>query len=63
MIPIRTERLILREASLEDAPCYALGVGEYEVARFLTPVPYPYSLAMAVDWLRQARRRRPSARC
>ena len=54
MIPIRTERLILREASLEDAPCYALGVGEYEVARFLTPVPYPYSLAMAVDWLRQA---------
>lgn len=55
MIPIRTERLILREPTLDDAPCYALGVGEYEVARYLTPVPYPYSLAMAVDWLRQAR--------
>jgi RimJ/RimL family protein N-acetyltransferase len=55
MTPIRTERLILREPTLDDAPCYALGVGEYEVARFLTPVPYPYSLAMAVDWLRQAR--------
>jgi RimJ/RimL family protein N-acetyltransferase len=55
MIPIRTERLILREPDLDDAPCYALGIGEYEVARFLTPVPYPYSLAMAVDWLRQAR--------
>ena len=54
MTPLRTERLILREASLDDAPCYALGVGEYEVARFLTPVPYPYTLAMAVDWLRQA---------
>ena len=54
MTPIRTERLILREPTLDDAPCYALGVGEYEVARFLTPVPYPYSLAMAVDWLRQA---------
>ena len=55
MTPIRTERLILREPTLDDAPCYALGIGEYEVARFLTPVPYPYSLAMAVDWLRQAR--------
>lgn len=55
MTPIRTERLILREPTLDDAPCYALGVGEYEVARFLTAVPYPYSLAMAVDWLRQAR--------
>jgi RimJ/RimL family protein N-acetyltransferase len=55
MMPIHTKRLILREPTLGDAPCYALGVGEYEVARFLTPVPYPYSLAMAVDWLRQAR--------
>lgn len=54
MMPIHTERLILREARIEDAPRYALGVGEYEVARFLTPVPYPYTLAMAVDWLRQA---------
>ncbi len=55
MTAIRTERLILREPTLDDAPCYALGIGEYEVARFLTPVPYPYSLSMAVDWLRQAR--------
>ena len=55
MTIIRTKRLILREPTLDDAPCYALGVGEYEVARYLTPVPYPYSLAMAVDWLRQVR--------
>ncbi|MFN4211237.1 MAG: GNAT family N-acetyltransferase; N-acetyltransferase, partial [Devosia sp.] len=55
MTPIATKRLILRDATLDDAPLYALGVGEYEVARFLTPVPYPYTLAMAVDWLRQAR--------
>lgn len=55
MTPLHTERLILREPTLDDAPCCALGIGEYEVARFLTPVPYPYSLAMAVDWLRQAR--------
>ena len=55
MTALRTERLILRDATLDDAPCYALGIGEYEVARFLTPVPYPYTLAMAIDWLRQAR--------
>ena len=55
MTPIRTERLILREPTLDDAPRYALGVGEYEVARYLTPVPYPYTLGMAIDWLRQAR--------
>jgi RimJ/RimL family protein N-acetyltransferase len=54
MTPLRTERLILREATLDDAPRYALGLGEYEVARFLTPVPYPYTLGMAIDWLRQA---------
>ena len=53
MTPIATERLILREPSLADAPCYALGVGEYDVARFLTPVPYPYTLGMAIDWLRR----------
>ncbi|KQX38945.1 hypothetical protein ASD04_09875 [Devosia sp. Root436] len=60
MMPLHTQRLILREPTLDDAPCYALGVGEYEVARFLTPLPYPYTLAMAVDWLRQARPATPA---
>lgn len=55
MTPITTRRLILREPSLDDAPSYALGVSEYDVARFLTQLPYPYTLAMAMDWLRQAR--------
>ncbi|SEQ26463.1 Protein N-acetyltransferase, RimJ/RimL family [Devosia sp. YR412] len=55
MTPIRTKRLILREPTLDDAPSYALGVGEYDVAQFLTAVPYPYTLGMAIDWLRQAR--------
>jgi RimJ/RimL family protein N-acetyltransferase len=54
MTPLHTERLILRAPTLDDAPCYALGIGEYEVTRFLTPVSYPYTLAMAIDWLRQA---------
>lgn len=53
MTPIRTERLILRQPTLDDAPCYALGIGEYDVTRFLTPVPYPYTIGMAIDWLRQ----------
>jgi RimJ/RimL family protein N-acetyltransferase len=53
MTPIHTARLILREPTLDDAPRYALGLGEYEVTRFLTPVPYPYTLGMAIDWLRQ----------
>ncbi len=55
MITLQTDRLILREPTLDDAPCYALGVGDYEVARFLTPLPYPYTLGMAIDWLRQVR--------
>lgn len=55
MTELRTRRLILREPTLDDAPCYALALGDYEVARFLTPVPWPYTLSMAVDWLRQAR--------
>lgn len=53
MTPLHTERLILRPSSLDDAPCYALGISEFEVTRFLTPVPYPYTLGMAIDWLRQ----------
>ena len=60
MTPLHTRRLILREPRPDDAPSYALGVGEYEVARFLTPVPYPYTLAMATDWLRQARPATPA---
>ena len=55
MTRLETRRLILRDSTLDDAPRYALGVGEYEVAKFLTPVPYPYTMGMAIDWLRQAR--------
>lgn len=54
MVELRTERLLLRDATLEDAPRYCLGISDYQVARFLTPLPYPYTLGMAIDWLRQA---------
>ena len=62
MTRLETKRLILRESTLDDAPRYALGVGEYDVAKFLTPVPYPYTMGMAIDWLRQARPATPE-RC
>lgn len=54
MSELRTARLILRPARPDDAPHYALGVGEYAVARWLTQLPWPYTLSMASDFLRQA---------
>jgi RimJ/RimL family protein N-acetyltransferase len=54
MTALHTPRLILRPARPDDAPCYALGMSDYEVARWLTPMPWPFTLAMATDWLRQA---------
>ena len=53
MTELRTNRLVLRAPTLDDAPHYALAIGEYQVAKFLTPLPYPYTLGMAIDWLRQ----------
>ena len=54
MTELHTSRLILRPCRPDDAPCYALGVGEYDVARWLPSVPWPYTLPMATDFLRGA---------
>ena len=54
MTELVTERLILRAPRPGDAPHYALGVSEFAVARWLTPVPWPYTLTMAQDFLRAA---------
>ncbi|QQR39252.1 GNAT family N-acetyltransferase [Devosia rhizoryzae] len=54
MTRIETSRLVLRAPRPDDAPCIALGMGEFEVARWLAPVPWPYTLAMAIDWVRMA---------
>lgn len=54
MTVLETSRLILRAPRLDDAPCYALGISEFAVARWLTPVPWPYTLSMAQDFLRGA---------
>ena len=53
MTELHTSRLVLRPARPADAPRFALGVGEFAVARWLTPMPWPFTLAMATDWLRQ----------
>lgn len=54
MTELLTTRLILRAPCAEDAPRYALGVSEFAVAKWLTPVPWPYTLTMAQDFLRGA---------
>lgn len=48
---LTTERLILRAARPDDAGAFASGIGDYEVARFLTRVPYPYTESMAAEWI------------
>jgi RimJ/RimL family protein N-acetyltransferase len=59
MTELHTERLILRAPCSEDAPRYALGIGEFAVAKWLTPVPWPFTLSMAHDFLRGAPRATP----
>lgn len=54
MTELHTSRLLLRPCHPDDAPCYALGIGELEVTRWLPSVPWPYTLSMAAEWLRQA---------
>ncbi|AVF03746.1 MAG: GNAT family N-acetyltransferase [Devosia indica] len=54
MTELQTSRLLLRPARPDDAPCFALGVSDFAVARWLTPLPFPFTLAMANDWLRLA---------
>ena len=54
MTEFRTARLLLRPATLADAPAVTLGLGDFAVARQLTAMPWPFSLAMAIDWLRQS---------
>ncbi len=48
---IRTARLTLRAPRMADAPRVAPLIGDYEVAKMLTPVPYPYTLSDAEEWL------------
>ncbi|MDF0594833.1 GNAT family N-acetyltransferase [Psychromarinibacter halotolerans] len=52
MIPeIRTDRLLLRRLRPADAPALAEGIAEYAIVKWLTRVPWPYTLKDAEDFV------------
>lgn len=48
---LKTERLVLRAFSLEDAPVVQAHCGNWNIARMLTRVPHPYGHDLAVSWI------------
>ena len=48
---LQTERLILREFTVEDAPRVLILAGEWEVARTMLFVPHSYEDGMAEEWI------------
>ena len=55
---LKTERLVLRPLAQADAERLAGLANNWNVARMLSRMPYPYSLDMAEDWIaRQAAQR------
>jgi RimJ/RimL family protein N-acetyltransferase len=50
-VTLTTARLVLRQPSAADAPAVVAGLNDFEVARYLTRVPFPYSAADADRWL------------
>jgi RimJ/RimL family protein N-acetyltransferase len=59
-VELATPRLRLRQQRESDIPSVVDGLNDWEVARWLTVVPYPYTQADAEDWLA---RQRPPAPC
>jgi RimJ/RimL family protein N-acetyltransferase len=51
MLFVETERLRLRAFEKRDVPRYAELIGDWEVTRWMSRVPYPYSLPDAEEWL------------
>ena len=49
--PIRTQRLVLRALDDSDAPHLARLAGDWDVARMTARIPYPYSEALAREWM------------
>lgn len=48
---LRTERLILRPQREDDVDAIIAGLNDYEVTRYLTVVPFPYTEADAREWV------------
>jgi 8-oxo-dGTP diphosphatase len=55
-VRIETERLLLRPLEPGDADAVRPLVGNWDVARFLPHVPYPYGPGAAEDWIGHTRR-------
>ncbi|MGJ8529947.1 GNAT family N-acetyltransferase [Maritalea sp.] len=51
MFEIRTERLLLRPARLEDANRMQCILADFEVAKNLARVPHPYPANAAIEWI------------
>ena len=52
---LQTERLILREFTLEDVPEVQRLAGAYEIARMTLLIPHPYEDGMAEEWIASLR--------
>ena len=61
MLPITTERLRLRPLEPEDSRTIANLVGNWNVARWLSVVPFPYALADAESFILHARTGNPAS--
>ena len=53
-----TERLVLREAVLEDGPRIEEIINDYEIAKMTTNIPYPYPKGGAADWINNMKQAR-----
>lgn len=60
-VSIATSRLLLRPLSLADVPAIVVGLSDFEVARWLTPVPHPYTVDHAKEWLAKVKPAQPGA--
>jgi RimJ/RimL family protein N-acetyltransferase len=49
---IRTDRLLMRPLNLDDAEAIRSQIADWEVMRWLSQPPWPYTLHDAVDFIR-----------
>ena len=50
-VEISTPRLLLRQQREADIPAIMAGLNDWDVVRWLTVVPYPYTRADADEWI------------
>lgn len=50
-VELRTPRLLLRPQRETDIPAIMAGLNDWDVVRWLTVVPYPYTRADADEWM------------